>query len=184
MNVEKPEIKREKVEFTKHYEPVVEALTSRGLLLAAYDSDQKPNVMTIGWGAMGNIWSQPLWIVLVRPSRYTYQCIEHSQCFTVNVPGEDLSMACATCGSKSGRDTDKFRAAGLTAQKASGVLAPVVAQCPVVYECQVVHSNDVAPAKLTSEILSGTYTNGDYHRIYYGKIVSSWAAPNAADLLR
>jgi flavin reductase (DIM6/NTAB) family NADH-FMN oxidoreductase RutF len=140
--------------------------------------------MTIGWGSMGSIWSIPVWIVLVRPSRYTYHCIEHSACFTVNVPPEGLSMACAVCGSKSGRDIDKFAACKLTACKSAQVLAPTVEECPIVYECQVVHSNDVIPAKLTTEILSGMYISGDFHRVYYGRILAAYAEENAAELLK
>ena len=171
------------IEFTKHYDAVTGALTSRGLLLGSYDAAKKPNVMTIGWGAMGSIWGIPLWIVLVRPSRYTYACLEHSGCFTVNVPTEDMAEHCLTCGSTSGRDTDKFAACSLTQRKASTVLAPLVDECPIVYECQVVHSNDVLPGRLAEEILGGAYVDGDYHRVYWGKILGAYASNDAASLL-
>ncbi len=175
---------KEKIDYTDLYPQVMSAMTSHGLLLGSYDPAGKPNIMTIGWGAIGSTWGKPVWTVLVRPSRYTYQCIEHTGCFTVNVPGEDLGMACASCGSKSGRDSDKFVECGLTAEKATSVLAPVVVECPVVYECQVVHSNDVIPAKLADEILAGNYVDGDFHRVYYGQILAVRAEPNAAELLR
>jgi flavin reductase (DIM6/NTAB) family NADH-FMN oxidoreductase RutF len=168
------------VPYTDLFEHVMAAMTSRGLLLGSYDAQRKPNLMTIGWGAIGNIWGIPAWMVLVRPSRYTYACIEHSSCFSVNVPGEDLGMACAICGSRSGRDTDKVAQAKLTVDKGSHVLAPVVRECPVVYECQVVHAHDVLPEKLAGEILNGAYLDGDYHRVYYGKILGIRIAPDAA----
>ena len=171
------------MEYSQHFEAVMKALTSRGLLLGSYDASGKPNIMTIGWGSVGSIWGIPLCIVLVRPSRYTYQCIEHTGCFTVNVPAEELSAACAVCGTLSGRDRDKFGECDLTAEKAGSVLAPTVAECPIVYECQVVHSNDVVPEKLAEEIVSGAYVNGDFHRVYFGKILAAGAAENAATLL-
>ena len=59
------------VNYTRHYDLVMNALTSRGLLLGAYDPAGKANLMTIGWGTLGTIWSMPVWTVLVRPSRYT-----------------------------------------------------------------------------------------------------------------
>jgi len=175
---------KEKIDFTAHYEAMMRALTSRGLLLGSYDAAGKANIMTIGWGSLGSIWGIPLWIVLVRPSRYTYRCIEHSGCFSVNVPPADMAMACATCGSSSGRDVDKFAECELTEQKGSSVLAPTVAECPIIYECQVVHDNDILPAKLADEILSGSYVDGDFHRIYFGKILSAQAEPNAEELLK
>jgi len=174
---------RQDMHFDVHFEAVMKHLTASGLLLGSYDAAGKANLMTIGWGSVGSIWGLPMWVVLVRPSRYTYQCIEHTGCFTVNVPTGEMSSACAICGSDSGRDTDKFAETGLTAEKASSVLAPTVAECPIVYECQVVHSNDVLPAKLADEILTGAYTSGDYHRVYYGKILSAQAASDAADVL-
>jgi len=174
---------RQTIDFAEYYPGVLRAMTSRGLLLGSYDSAGKANLMTIGWGSAGHIWGMPVWIVLVRPSRYTYRCIEHTGCFTVNVPGEDLAMACATCGSKSGRDCDKFAECELTAEKASRVLAPAVGEAAVVYECEVVHRNDVLPEKLDGQIISGMYTAGDFHRVYYGKILAAQADPELAALL-
>jgi flavin reductase (DIM6/NTAB) family NADH-FMN oxidoreductase RutF len=174
---------KEKIRPTEHYQKVVEMMTSQGLLLGSYDSAGKPNIMTIGWGSLGSIWGIPVWVVLVRPSRYTYSCIEHNGCFSVNVPTASMSMACAVAGSRSGRNTDKFAECGLTAEKGKTVLAPVVAECPIIYECHVVHSSDVLPAKLADEILAGAYVDGDFHRIYFGKILSARGEPNALALL-
>lgn len=172
------------VPYTAHYDAAMKIMTQRGLLLGSYDAAGKGNLMTIGWGAIGSIWGIPVWIVLVRPSRYTYECIEHTGCFTVNVPTDAMHAACATCGTKSGRAMDKFADCGLTDRRAASVLAPAVAQCPIVYECQVVHSNDVQPAKLADEIISGAYISGDFHRLYYGKILRVHVAPDAEKTLR
>lgn len=171
------------IQFTEHYSAVMRRLTSGGLLLGSYDAAGTPNIMTVGWGSLGSIWGIPGWIVLVRPSRHTYQGIEHGGVFSVNVPTADMSAACETCGTLSGRDVDKFAKCGLTAEKGQTVLAPVVAQCPIVYECQVVHSNDVMPERLDEEIISGFHVNGDFHRVYFGKILSARAEANAAELL-
>ena len=174
---------RVRINYNDFFPQVTGIMTAQGLLLGSYDSAGEPNVMTIGWGTLGQVWGVPVWTVLVRPSRYTFQCIEHSGCFTVNVPTKDMGMVCATCGSVSGRDVDKFERCNLTAQKAETVLAPIVAECPIVYECQAVHSNDILPEKLAGEILSGAYVDGDYHRIYFGKILAARAVENAAEFI-
>jgi flavin reductase (DIM6/NTAB) family NADH-FMN oxidoreductase RutF len=173
---------KQRMHYADHYAAVMRAMTGGGLLLGSYDSAGKANIMTIGWGAVGSVWGLPMWVVLVRPSRYTYRCIEHSRCFTVNVPTAAMAAACATAGSTSGADTDKFAIAGLTAAKGGAVSAPVVAECPIVYECQVVHSNDVLPERLAPGP-AGMYADGQFHRVYYGKIVAALAEPNAASLL-
>ena len=73
-------------DFRQHFDLVMHALGTRGLLLGSYDVRGKANFMTIGWGTLGIIWGLPIWVVLVRRSRYTFGCIEHSRCFSVNVP--------------------------------------------------------------------------------------------------
>jgi len=177
-------MERKEIGFTEHYDAVVEAMTSRGLLLAAYDSSGRPNAMTIGWGTMGSIWSMPMWIVLVRPSRYTYECIEHSGCFTVNAAPAAMAEALMICGTRSGRDGDKLADAALTAEKARLIEAPTLAECPIVYECEVVHCNDLVPDALAKEIRQSAYAGGDFHRVYFGRILAAAAAENAAELVR
>ncbi len=72
-----------------------QVLNGDGAFLAAVDADGRPNAMTIGWIQIGTIWARPVCLVLVRPSRYTHGCIEHSGAFTVNVPpGDDEERAC------------------------------------------------------------------------------------------
>jgi len=174
---------KESIEFTEYHAGVMEALVSRGLLLGSYDAQGKPNVMTIGWGMVGSVWGKPLWIVLVRPSRYTYGGIERTQCFTVNVPAADMAEVCEICGSESGRDTDKFATCGITPERALTVEAPVVTECPIVYECRVVHWNDVLAARLSHEIVQGSYREGDFHRCYWGEILAARADRSVAKTL-
>ncbi|HNX27485.1 MAG TPA: flavin reductase family protein [Phycisphaerae bacterium] len=176
-------MKRQKTDYTEIFNATMKKLPSPGLLLGVYMPTGKANIMTIGWCTAGFIWGMPVFSVLVRPSRYTYQGMEYSGCFTVNVPSADMNAALAVCGSKSGRDIDKFAACNLTQERAQNVLAPSIAECPIVYECQVVHSNDILPEKLSDEIMTSAYNDGDYHRVYFGKIIATYAAPNASELL-
>ncbi len=164
---------REEMGVFENYERVMKMLGSDGLLLGAYDSVGKANIMTIGWGTLGIVWGVPIWSVLVRPSRYTYDCIEHSGAFAVNVPTEAMAPACGICGTLSGRDIDKFTECNLTAEKAQTVSAPIVAECPIVYECQVVADNDLLPPKIAAEIIDGYYPQGDFHRVYFGKVLAA-----------
>ncbi len=165
---------------TTYFEQVMRWLTDTGLLLVSKDAKGKPNAMTIGWGALGSIWGKPLWIVLVRPSRHTYHCIEHTGDFTVNVPTNTMKAAVSFCGTKSGRDCDKFAAMNLTAVPGRVVNVPIIEQCAIHYECRVVHHNDVLPSELAKDIQTGAYKSGDYHRVYYGEILACYADDTAA----
>ncbi len=174
---------KQAVDHSDHFAAVMRIMKSRGLLLGSCDAKGNANLMTIGWGTQGIVWSKPVWVVMVRPSRHTYGCIEGQGCFTVNVPTTAMAEACRVCGSTSGRDTDKFRAGHLTAQRAETVAAPVVAECPLVFECRVVHSSDVLPPRLAEEIRRGAYPKGDFHRMYWGEIMATRAEPDAAELM-
>jgi len=166
--------KRE-VDYRTVLERTVRVMGEMGLLLAAQDSKGKPNAMAIGWGTPGIIWGKPIFVVYVRPSRYTYRLIEQTNAFTVNVPTPKLQEAVSFCGSVSGREHDKFKEMGLTAVAAKHVPAPLIEECPIQFECVVVHKNDVIPKELTEEIQAGAYPKGDFHRCYFGEILACYA---------
>ncbi len=159
------------IPFTKNLAKTIETMQRHGLLLTSTDADGRPNVMTIGWGNPGVIWGRPIFIVLVRPSRFTFRNLEATGEFAVAVPTDDLHDACMYCGTVSGRDTDKFAGANLAAAQAKTVTAPLIQQCVRHYECKVVHYNDVSDAALAADVRSEAYPKGDLHRLYYGQIL-------------
>ena len=167
------------VSYADYLKETLDALRKPGLLLVSADASGKPNAMTIGWGTIGIIWGKPIFVVLVRPSRYTHGLIEQMEDFTVNVPSADMADVVAFCGSASGRDHDKFAEKGLVAVPGRKVKSPIIDQCVIHYECKVVHKNDVLKDNLASEIVSSAYPRGDFHTIYFGEILSVYASPDA-----
>ncbi len=149
----------------------IERVASGGVLLTSQREGGKPNAMAIGWGTIGSIWSRPVFIVLVRPSRFTFSLIEASGEFTVNVPPENMRDTVMYCGSISGRDHDKFAEKNLTPVPGKAVSCPIVKECLVNYECTVIHSNDLVNANLAPDIVSSAYPKGDFHRVYFGQIL-------------
>ncbi len=146
-------------------------LGKHGLLLTSLSPEGRPNTMTIGWGCAGIIWGRPMFVVLVRPSRFTIGNIEATGEFVVSVPGDDMHETCMYCGSVSGREVDKFAERRLTALPAKTVKPPLIGQCIRHYECKVVHRNDVSDAEIDPEIRSGAYPKGDLHRLFYGHVL-------------
>lgn len=114
-----------------------------------------------------------MWVVLVRPSRYTYSLIEETGVFTVNVPTPEMNELVKICGTRSGRDMDKL--AGVETSMGQKVSCVTLDECPLVYECKVVHHNDVLPEILAPDIVSRSYPQGDFHRLYYGQIMGTFA---------
>ena len=172
------------VRYTDYFAETIQRMREDGLLLVTQGKDGKPNVMTIGWGTIGAIWARPVFIVLVRPSRYTDTRLEEVGDFTVNVPPRELAAAVSRCGTVSGRDHDKFRESQLTPVPGREVRAPIIDECIVHYECRTLHRNDLAPDTLVQAVREGFYAAGDFHRIYFGEIVVAYADENATQRLR
>lgn len=85
----------------------------KGAFLTVKSGD-KINTMTIGWGFIGFAWSKNLFMVMVRKSRYTHELLENTNEFTVSIPlDNDFKKQLGVCGTKSGRDIDKFKETGL-----------------------------------------------------------------------
>jgi flavin reductase (DIM6/NTAB) family NADH-FMN oxidoreductase RutF len=171
------------VRFTDYFAQTIQRMQEDGLLLVSTGTDGKANVMTIGWGTMGCIWSRPVFIVLVRPSRHTYGRLEQVNDFTVNVPPRDLATAVSHCGSVSGRKHDKFQEAQLTPIPSREVRSPIIKECVVHYECRTLHRNDLAPEALAQVVREEFYPSGDFHRVYFGEIVAAHADEDAGTRL-
>jgi len=164
-----------KVDYSKYLKETFKVMKESGLLLTSVNKEGKINVMTIGWGTIGIIWGMPMFLVLVRPSRFTYSFIEETGDFTVNVPSERLREAVSFCGSVSGRDYDKFKEKNLTPLPGKGVKSPMIAECIFHYECKVLHRNDIIPARVPENVSGEFYPQGDYHRIFFGRIISTFS---------
>ncbi|MDR3289057.1 MAG: flavin reductase family protein [Peptococcaceae bacterium] len=147
---------------------------TKGAFLTVKDQERL-NTMIIGWGNIGVIWRKPIFTVLVRYSRWTYQLLEATKEFTVSIPVKDnLKKAVAFCGTYSGREYDKFKECSLTAEPAQLLQTPIVGECGLYYECKVVYQQAMEPALLNDEIRRSAYPEGDYHVLYYGEIVACY----------
>ena len=146
---------------------------SRGAFLNTAWNGQL-NTMTISWGQLGVTWGKPIFTVLVRPTRHTYTMLEPSGEFTVSIPAaNDLDSELALCGSTSGRDGDKFAAAGLHARPGRVVAAPSIEECELHYECRVVYRHTLQPDDLPADVLT-MYPARDFHTVYLGEIVAAY----------
>ncbi len=164
-------MKKIETDFLKYSNRTLEILNELGLLLVSISSKGKPNVMTIGWGLIGIIWYKPIFMILVRPSRYTHKLIEETGDFTVNVPKKDMKDIIDFCGSVSGKEIDKFKEKNLIPMPSKKVKSPIIAQCPINYECRVIYKTTINPNMLNKNIDIEYYSKGDYHTAFFGEIL-------------
>ena len=161
-----------------------ELMVTPGLLLVSVDSKNKPNAMAIAAGSVGPLLKRAIFVIWVRPSRYTYNLIEETGDFTVNVPAKGMEEIVSYCGTVSGRDHDKFKEKGLTAVPSRLIKSPVIDECIIHYECKVIQKNDVIPETLSNWMKEEIYPEQDYHRLYFGEVLATYVDKSFVERLK
>ncbi len=152
---------------------IVQSLKPSVFLTTA--AEGKINTMVIGWGAIGVMWGKPVFTAMVRKSRYSWELLEKSNEFTVSIPTHDMKEALKICGTKSGRDIDKFTAAALMPQAGQKIKTPVLAGAGIHLECKVLYKQDMQPENMDKAEKERWYGDGgDWHTMYFAEIVASY----------
>ena len=134
-------------------------------------SGEKPNVMTASWGMIGVLWGKKVALIPIRQSRFTKEFIDKTGEFTLSVPFGSMQKELTFCGTKSGRDIDKFEALGLQKIKADKVNTYKVGGCDEYFECKVLTSYTLKEEDLPQEVKDYAYKTGDYHTLYIAEIL-------------
>jgi flavin reductase (DIM6/NTAB) family NADH-FMN oxidoreductase RutF len=144
----------------------------KGAFLTARAGSEK-NVMTIGWALFGPIWRKPALLAAVRNSRFTYGILEKAEFFTVSVPAGSREKEIEFCGTRSGKDIDKFRECGFSLLPGPKSGAPLLDIPGFHYDCRIMYKTPMDPAFLAGE-LRALYPKKDYHTLYFGEILGCY----------
>ena len=150
------------------------------VLVTCADEEGKPNIIAIGASAPCS-YNPPTIGIAVALQRYSHGLIAGRGEFGVNIPrAADLEKA-DLCGCVSGRDTDKFAAAGFTAIPGRAIAVPMIAECPVNLECRLVHTanlgshdwfiGEVVSARADADVVTG---EGQVDRDRIDGVFSTW----------
>jgi flavin reductase (DIM6/NTAB) family NADH-FMN oxidoreductase RutF len=142
----------------------------QGAFLVVQAKERK-NLMTIGWAMFGFVWRRSTMMVAVRKSRFTHHLIEEADSFTVSVPTGSMEKEINFCGSKSGRDLDKFKECHLATIKAKKVRSPILTIPGYHYECRIIYKTPMDPGWMAPD-LAQLYPAKDYHTLYFGEIMA------------
>ena len=166
---------KQRIHWNQETEWLKNALAGVGAFLIANSPAGSPNPMTIGWGQVGIVWGRPMFSVYVRKSRYTFECLQSADTFTVSVPrlGE-LADELMLCGTKSGRDLDKVQACGFTTIDGQSVDTPIISECGLHYECNILARSQLEVPDIASDDVLRNYESKDLHQIVLGEIVVAY----------
>ena len=137
----------------------IKMVGSEWMLISA-GNEQKFNGMTASWGGLG-VWNKPVAFILVHTDRHTYEFIEKEEYFTLSFFDEKYRPALKLFGTKSGRDMDKAKEAGLTGISTNPGVA--YAEAKLIIVCK--------------KGFSTMTTQNDPpkgHKLYFGEIVAVW----------
>ncbi|MHA2247662.1 MAG: flavin reductase family protein [Candidatus Hodarchaeales archaeon] len=103
---------------------------------------ENANIITLAWsGVMCS--KPPIISASIRPQRYSYHLVVELQEFVINIPTADQLEAANICGTKSGKDIDKWKECSFTPVKAEKVSVPLILECLINIECKVIRTIDI-----------------------------------------
>lgn len=106
------------------------------IVLVTSRAGGKDNIMAAAWCFPLSA-DPPLFGVSLGGSRYSYGLIKKGKCFGINLVSADMKDAALLCGTRSGRDTDKFSESGLVKEEGEKIDCPLVGGSPASIECRL-----------------------------------------------
>lgn len=149
---------------------LIDKIDREWALISVCDGE-RINTMTASWGTFGTLWGRPVATVFIRPQRYTFSLAENAGMMTLSFFGDGKRDALRYCGSHSGRDEDKFKAAGLMPVTEDGIVYPAGAKLVLVLK--KLYADDFREENMTDPAPMYTYEKRDFHRFYICEIVEA-----------
>ena len=148
-------------------------LISKAMLITA-GVEGDFNTMTASWGGLGFLWQRPVGFIFIRPQRYTLQFVEREALVTLSFFDDSYRNAMNICGTKSGRDTDKAREAGISPVKfPEGGIA--FQEARYVFECKKLYADFMEPEHFIDQsIPEKIYPTKDFHKMFIIEIENAW----------
>jgi flavin reductase (DIM6/NTAB) family NADH-FMN oxidoreductase RutF len=128
------------------------------------------NTMTVAWGYFGIMWNRPCAVVVVRPTRFTFEFINQYDTFTLCSFDKTHKGSLSLLGTKSGRDGDKIAETALNIIPSKTIPAPGFKEAELIIECKKIYWDDFKPENFLDGSIEENYPQKDYHRFFFGEI--------------
>jgi len=131
-------------------------------LVVMVDKKGKPNARAVTWWTFTS-YQPPMLAIAIAKTGYSPECLEESKEFALCLPSRGQEKAAWVCGTKSGRDTDKFKEAGITAIPSKVVRPPIIEGSTAAYECKIIQQIDCGDCTLYNAEIVAMYA--DFERL-------------------
>jgi flavin reductase (DIM6/NTAB) family NADH-FMN oxidoreductase RutF len=146
-------------------ENVISLIRDQWMLITGTKPDGTYNTMTACWGGIGHVWGYNVAYIFVRPQRYTFEFTESGNRVTLSFFTEKYRNALKLCGAKSGRDTDKAKASGITPAKAENG-AIYFSEAKLVLVCRKLYGDFIREDNFCDTDVLKNYPAKDFHKLY------------------
>jgi flavin reductase (DIM6/NTAB) family NADH-FMN oxidoreductase RutF len=149
------------------------------VLAVTLDKRDRPNIMGLSWW-MYTSWNPMMIAISVSRERYSRECLEHHREFVLCFPSEGQERDAWICGTKSGKNIDKFQETKFRPVHSKHVKPPIIEGSTVAYECRIV--KQVETGDHTVYIADVVAAHGNPERVnhlysvHYTKIISVGSA--------
>ena len=116
----------------------------------------KYNMITLEWFMKTSI-KPPMFAISIGHTRYSHECLQNVRFFNLCLPSKEMTEISMICGSKSGRDIDKFEVTGVKWFAGRLAKLPIIEEAKANFECKII-----------SQVRSGDHT------IFVGEVKHSW----------
>lgn len=136
------------------------------------------NSMTIGWGQLGVLWGGDRHVITVylRKSRFTKHLMDENDTFTVEAFPDEYAEKLQYLGTKSGRNEDKIKGAGLTVKTMENG-APAFEEGKLILECRKIYDIEYPVTRMPKDIADRWYGGKEKDNpsvAYVGEITAVW----------
>lgn len=136
-----------------------------GWMLITAGDQKANNTMTAQWGLFGVLWRKYMFQIYIRPQRFTKKFVDQNALITISFLEEKYRDALKICGTRSGREGNKWEMSGLHPYYIDGTTAVEEARLVIIGRKQ--YSQWINPDLFTEkENDTKCYPEKDYHEAY------------------
>lgn len=145
------------------------------VLAVTLDKRERPNIIGLSWW-MYTSWDPLMIAISVGHQKYSHECLTHHGEFTLCFPSEGQEKDAWLCGTKSGKDLDKFQETSFKPVHSNNIKPPMIEDATVAYECKVV--KQIETGDHTLYIANVVAINGNpekknhLYSVHYTKLIS------------
>ena len=150
------------------YKNVFDLFKESALALAS--SEKGKNVLTIGWGALGTLFSKPCCTIYINKQRYSKIIFDDALYFSVCFFNEDHQEEINNYyGKLSGKNVDKINDGVYTYNEIDDI--PIFQEAELIILCKIMAKSDFDVDKIYDPRIEKWYRTSGVHTIYHGEII-------------